>query len=243
MRYKCKQLRKLREDSGQTLRHVAFALSMNPSRLSRIETCKYSCNDLDMKDFARFYGVSVDYLLEYCDNKFISDSDFEKFMYIVPLKISKICPERISDEDFLQDCYLDLLEYIQESKSFNNPKNNGIKTTLVHTHIAWFINNTLKKDESNYKNVAGLYFTRKDFSDIEKLVCQNSLTEIIYSLFDTLTEREADVLESIYFYNQNYTAIGTRLGCTRERIRQIENKAIRKLRHPSRAKKIRDFYC
>ena len=30
---------------------------------------------------------------------------------------------------------------------------------------------------------------------------------------------------------------------TRERIRQIENKAIRKLRHPSRAKKIRDFYC
>ena len=29
----------------------------------------------------------------------------------------------------------------------------------------------------------------------------------------------------------------------RERIRQIENKAIRKLRHPSRAKKIRDFYA
>ena len=32
-------------------------------------------------------------------------------------------------------------------------------------------------------------------------------------------------------------------GVTRERIRQIENKAIRKLRHPSRAKKIKDFYC
>jgi RNA polymerase primary sigma factor len=30
---------------------------------------------------------------------------------------------------------------------------------------------------------------------------------------------------------------------TRERIRQIENKAIRKLRHPSRAKRIKDFYC
>ena len=37
--------------------------------------------------------------------------------------------------------------------------------------------------------------------------------------------------------------LGQIFGVTRERIRQIENKAIRKLRHPSRAKKIRDFYC
>ena len=37
--------------------------------------------------------------------------------------------------------------------------------------------------------------------------------------------------------------MGQIFGVTRERIRQIENKAIRKLRHPSRAKKIKDFYC
>ena len=37
--------------------------------------------------------------------------------------------------------------------------------------------------------------------------------------------------------------VGREFGVTRERIRQIENKAIRKLRHPSRAKKIKDFYC
>ena len=37
--------------------------------------------------------------------------------------------------------------------------------------------------------------------------------------------------------------VGQIFGVTRERIRQIENKAIRKLRHPSRAKKIRDFYA
>ena len=36
--------------------------------------------------------------------------------------------------------------------------------------------------------------------------------------------------------------VGQLFGVTRERIRQIENKAIRKLRHPSRAKKIKDFY-
>ena len=37
--------------------------------------------------------------------------------------------------------------------------------------------------------------------------------------------------------------VGKTFGVTRERIRQIENKAIRKLRHPSRAKRIKDFIC
>ena len=35
--------------------------------------------------------------------------------------------------------------------------------------------------------------------------------------------------------------VGTEFGVTRERIRQIEAKALRKLRHPSRSKKLRDF--
>ena len=44
-------------------------------------------------------------------------------------------------------------------------------------------------------------------------------------------------------YSAALEEVGQIFGVTRERIRQIENKAIRKLRHPSRAKKIRDFYC
>ncbi|MBQ4626485.1 MAG: RNA polymerase sigma factor RpoD, partial [Clostridia bacterium] len=35
--------------------------------------------------------------------------------------------------------------------------------------------------------------------------------------------------------------VGSRFGVTRERIRQIEAKALRKLRHPSRSKKLKDF--
>jgi RNA polymerase primary sigma factor len=35
--------------------------------------------------------------------------------------------------------------------------------------------------------------------------------------------------------------VGKRLGVTRERIRQIEAKALRKLRHPSRSKKLKDY--
>ena len=73
------------------------------------------------------------------------------------------------------------------------------------------------------------------------------LAEALKEILDTLTEREADVLRMRFgmYDGRTHTLeeVGQLFGVTRERIRQIENKAIRKLRHPSRAKKIKDFYC
>ena len=73
------------------------------------------------------------------------------------------------------------------------------------------------------------------------------LSEALTEILGTLTEREADVLRMRFgmYDGRTHTLeeVGQILGVTRERIRQIENKAIRKLRHPSRAKKIKDFYC
>ena len=73
------------------------------------------------------------------------------------------------------------------------------------------------------------------------------LAEALGEILNTLTDREADVLRLRFgmFDGKTHTLeeVGQIFGVTRERIRQIENKAIRKLRHPSRAKKIRDFYC
>ena len=73
------------------------------------------------------------------------------------------------------------------------------------------------------------------------------LAEALGEILDTLTDREADVLRLRFgmYDGKTHTLeeVGQIFGVTRERIRQIENKAIRKLRHPSRAKKIRDFYC
>ena len=73
------------------------------------------------------------------------------------------------------------------------------------------------------------------------------LAEALKEILDTLTEREADVLRMRFgmYDGRTHTLeeVGQIFGVTRERIRQIENKAIRKLRHPSRAKKIRDFSC
>ena len=72
------------------------------------------------------------------------------------------------------------------------------------------------------------------------------LAEALKEILDTLTEREADVLRMRFgmYDGRTHTLeeVGQIFGVTRERIRQIENKAIRKLRHPSRAKKIKDFF-
>ena len=73
------------------------------------------------------------------------------------------------------------------------------------------------------------------------------LAEALTEILGTLTEREADVLRMRFgmYDGRTHTLeeVGQIFGVTRERIRQIDNKAIRMLRHPSRAKKITDFYC
>ena len=63
----------------------------------------------------------------------------------------------------------------------------------------------------------------------------------------SLTPREEKVIRLRFGLDdgrpRTLEEVGKEFNVTRERIRQIENKAIRKLRHPSRAKRIRDFYC
>jgi len=71
------------------------------------------------------------------------------------------------------------------------------------------------------------------------------LHEQIEDMLEALSIREREVL---YFRfgledGHSYTLeeVGRKFGVTRERIRQIEAKALRKLRHPSRSRKLKDF--
>jgi RNA polymerase primary sigma factor len=71
------------------------------------------------------------------------------------------------------------------------------------------------------------------------------LREQLEGMLEELTEREKEVLRLRFGLEDGhpYTLeeVGRRFGVTRERIRQIEAKALRKLRHPSRSKKLRDY--
>ncbi len=64
-------------------------------------------------------------------------------------------------------------------------------------------------------------------------------------MLDTLTEREQKVLRLRFGMNdgraRTLEEVGREFDVTRERIRQIEAKALRKLRHPSRSRKLRDY--
>ena len=71
------------------------------------------------------------------------------------------------------------------------------------------------------------------------------LKEQVSEVLDTLTERESRVLQLRFGLEdgrgRTLEEVGREFGVTRERIRQIEAKALRKLRHPTRSRKLRDF--
>ncbi|MCF1684967.1 RNA polymerase sigma factor RpoD [Tetragenococcus halophilus] len=71
------------------------------------------------------------------------------------------------------------------------------------------------------------------------------LKEQLEDVLDTLTDREENVLRLRFGIDDGRTRtleeVGRVFGVTRERIRQIEAKALRKLRHPSRSKQLKDF--
>ena len=74
-----------------------------------------------------------------------------------------------------------------------------------------------------------------------RIVLREQLDEVL----DTLTDREENVLRLRFGLDdgkmRTLEDVGKVFNVTRERIRQIEAKALRKLRHPSRSKPLRDF--
>jgi RNA polymerase primary sigma factor len=76
-------------------------------------------------------------------------------------------------------------------------------------------------------------------------ILQADLQEVIAEILDTLTQREAKVLRLRFGIEMStdhtLEEVGKQFDVTRERIRQIEAKALRKLRHPSRSDKLKSF--
>lgn len=86
-------------------------------------------------------------------------------------------------------------------------------------------------------------------TDIEEDICNKTLKEALEEALEGLNEREQEVIRLRYRIGEEDSgapkrtldAVGKELGITRERVRQIEAKALRNLRHPSRSKYLKDY--
>ena len=91
----------------------------------------------------------------------------------------------------------------------------------------------------------GDFIEDKDSPAPPKIATYTLLKEQLDDVLETLTYREKRVLELRFGiatgHPHTLEEVGKEFGVTRERIRQIEAKALRKLRHPSRSKKLKDY--
>ena len=93
----------------------------------------------------------------------------------------------------------------------------------------------------------GDFIPDEDAQEPAEVAAFTLLREQLIDVLGTLTPREEKVLKLRFGIEDGRTRtleeVGREFNVTRERIRQIEAKALRKLRHPSRSKKLKDFIC
>jgi RNA polymerase primary sigma factor len=91
----------------------------------------------------------------------------------------------------------------------------------------------------------GDFIEDRDLPSPDEAAAGHLLHEQIEDMLDALSIREREVLHFRFGLEDGHSytleEVGRKFGVTRERIRQIEAKALRKLRHPSRSRKLKDF--
>lgn len=152
----------------------------------------------------------------------ISRIDNELSMDNIPFdtRISKIADLVDKKEEDVIECFV--------------IKNNFLRYSSLNTFVG--------DDESSE---LGEFIPDEEQYTLEDLVVYKSLVDDVERALDTITEREKEIIRLRFGLEDGrehtLEEIGKVFHVTRERIRQIEAKALRRLRHPTRSRKLRDY--
>ena len=142
----------------------------------------------------------------------------------------------LDPDDFEQDVILLALERINNNAAYDK------NTAMLERRVLSDYIDKLEEDE----NKKGLYLSEEYFRRTYGLEAfgEEYMQTVVCDMLETLKPREERVLYMYYGIDRqpmSSTEIGKEFRVTGGRINQIRAKAMRKLRHPSRAKKLRDF--
>lgn len=171
---------------------------------------------------------------------------FERYKHLVPEKIAKYAPEYVDDEDFRQDASVCLVEYIIKNSDIFEQMPRCEVTSSVHRCMNSYIKYHCRQVEKNNLAICS-YDDINDLEDSSSPSLEDSMSIVNYYIAKamyTLNAQEQIVLALRFGFLGRELAlseVGWVFGVTQERIRQIENKAIRKLRNYSRRKYLIDL--
>lgn len=146
----------------------------------------------------------------------------------------------------------EVYKLLSEKLSFTNEQTeDAILATVPFESYEYlygmFFENTDVFEKHEYEELNGDLYPRELVceDDIDEQVFSVIMREQLFEVLGTLTEREQKVIELRYGLRdgtpKTLEEVGFAFNVTRERVRQIEAKALRKLRHPSRSRKLKDY--
>ena len=98
----------------------------------------------------------------------------------------------------------------------------------------------------NQDEIFGNFIEDRTIEGPDKSASKSSLSREVTTILDTLDDREKNIIKQRYGLQngqpKTLEEVGRNFKLTRERIRQIENKALEKLRHPSRSLNLKDYF-
>lgn len=159
-------------------------------------------------------------------------ADFERYMHIVPHKIAKYTPEFIGNEDFEQDCYLHLAEYLTKSTVLNSIDEQYLRGQRIHRNLINFVRQHAKQ----WSNDPLLVLSKSDNIDPYHHVRQTEIHAAVNEAIQLLPTKSQQTVIQLRFgfvtgYPMTMDAAGSIIQRTKSRVQQIENKSIRILRN------------